>query len=138
MYGKYQHTVDNKGRIFVPSKLREDLGETFFVMPGIENCLNVYTQAGWQVMQDKINEPPLAKRAGLRVLMGNICECTPDKQGRFLIPTELRDYAGLKQEVTFLGQGDHAEIWDAETYRKTEEEKLSPEYMRSILEALEI
>lgn len=138
MYGKYNHSVDAKGRIFVPAKLRETLGETFFVMPGIENCLNVYTAEGWQKVQDKINELPLAKRASLRVLMGNIFECAPDKQGRFLLPTELRDYAGLKQEVTFLGQGDHAEIWDAETYRTAEADKLSPDYMRSVMEALEI
>lgn len=138
MYGKYQHSVDAKGRIFVPSKLRETLGETFFVMPGIENCLNVYTFEGWQKVQEKINELPLAKRASLRVLMSNICECTPDKQGRFLLPAELRQYAGLTQEVIFLGQGDHAEIWDAETYRETETAKLSPAYMRSVIEALEI
>lgn len=138
MYGKFAHTLDAKGRIFVPAKLRETLGETFFVMPGLDNCLNVYTREGWQRVQEKINEMPLAKRAGLRILLGNICECTPDKQGRFLIPTELREYAGLSQEITFLGQGDHAEIWDAETYRRTESEELSPAYMRSVMEALEI
>lgn len=138
MYGKFEHTVDAKGRIFVPSKLRETLGETFFVMPGIENCLNVYTREGWQKLQDKINELPLTKRAGLRVLLSNICECTPDKQGRFLLPAELRGYANLTQNVTFLGQGDHAEIWDADTYSSTEAEKLSPAYMRSVMEALEI
>lgn len=138
MYGKYNHTVDAKGRIFVPSKMREILGETFFVMPGIENCLNVYTFTEWQKVQEKINALPLSKRTGLRVLLSNICECTPDKQGRFLLPAELRQYAGLKQEVTFLGQGDHAEIWDAETYQAAETEKLSPAYMQSVMEALEI
>lgn len=138
MYGKFNHTVDAKGRIFVPSKLRESLGETFYVMPGIENCLNIYNLEGWKKVQEKIDQLPLAKRAGLRVLMSNICECTPDKQGRVLLPAELRKYAGLTQEVTFLGQGDHAEIWDAETYCAAETAKLSPDYMRSVMEALEI
>ena len=138
MYGKYEHTLDAKGRVFVPAKLRETLGETFFVMPGLENCLNVYTREGWQRLQDKINQLPMARRAGLRVLLSNICECTPDKQGRVLLPAELRAYAALEQDVIFLGQGDHSEIWNAELYRASEAENLSPEYVRSVMEALEI
>jgi len=138
MYGKYEHTLDAKGRVFVPAKLRETLGETFFVMPGLENCLNVYTREGWQRLQDKINQLPMARRAGLRVLLSNICECTPDKQGRVLLPAELRAYAALEQDVIFLGQGDHSEIWNAALYRETEAENLSPEYVRSVMEALEI
>ncbi len=138
MYGKFDISVDVKGRIFVPAKLRETLGETFLIMPGLERCLNVYTAESWQMVQDKINQMPLAKRAGLRVLLSNICECTPDKQGRILLPQNLREYAKLSQDAVFLGQGDHAEIWDTQRYLDTEEEALSPEYMRSVMEALEI
>lgn len=138
MYGKFHHSVDNKGRIFVPSKLRDELGETFYVMPGTETCLNVYNRESWQAVQEKINAIPLSARGDLRFFLSNICECTPDKQGRFLLPAELRDYAELGQEVTFLGQGDHAEIWASDKYRSDEEKKLSPAYMRSVMEALNI
>ena len=138
MYGKFDISVDAKGRIFVPAKLRETLGETFLVMPGLDRCLNVYTAESWQKVQDKINEMPLAKRSKLRVLLSNICECTPDKQGRILLPQNLREYAKLSQDAVFLGQGDHAEVWDTQRYLGTEEEALSPEYMQSVMEALEI
>ena len=138
MFGRFDINVDDKGRIFVPAKLRETLGETFLVMPGLERCLNVYTEAGWQVIQARINEMPLAKRAKLRVLLSNIYECKPDKQGRIALHPRLREYAKLSQEIVFLGQGDHAEIWDAARYAGTEEEELSPEYMRSVMEDLEI
>ena len=138
MYGKYEHTVDAKGRLFVPSKLRENLGETFYVMPGSDTCLNVYSTAGWEKVQQRINAIPLSRRGDVRILLSNIQECTPDKQGRFLLTPELRQYASLEQEVTFLGQGDHVEIWNREVYKASEEQKLSPAYMRSIMEALEI
>lgn len=138
MYGKYEHTVDAKGRLFVPSKLRENLGETFYVMPGSDTCLNVYSTAGWEKVQQRINAIPLSRRGDVRILLSNIQECTPDKQGRFLLTPELRQYASLEQEVTFLGQGDHVEIWNRDVYKASEEQKLSPAYMRSIMEALEI
>lgn len=138
MYGKYDHTVDTKGRLFVPSKLREHLGETFYVMPGSDACLNVYSTEGWAKVQERINAIPLSKRGDVRILLGNILECSPDKQGRFLLSPELRQYANLQQEVTILGQGDHVEIWSRDAYRAAEDQKLSPAYMRSIMEALEI
>lgn len=138
MYGKYEHTVDAKGRLFVPSKLRENLGETFYVMPGSDTCLNVYSTEGWARVQERINAIPLSRRGDVRILLSNIQECTPDKQGRFLLTPELRQYASLEQEVTFLGQGDHVEIWSRDVYRANEEQKLSPAYMRSIMEDLGI
>ena len=138
MYGKYDHTVDAKGRLFVPSKLREHLGETFYVMPGTDTCLNVYSRQGWEQVQERINAIPLSKRRGIRFLLGNVLECSPDKQGRFLLTPELRQYASLEQEVTILGQGDHVEIWARDAYRAEEEEKLTPEYIRSVMEELEI
>jgi len=138
MYGKYEHTVDAKGRLFVPSKLREGLGETFYVMPGSDTCLNLYSTEGWARVQERINAIPVSKRGDVRFLLSNIQECTPDKQGRFLLTPELRQYASLEQEVTFLGQGDHVEIWARDAYKLGEEQKLTPAYMRSIMEDLGI
>ena len=138
MYGEYKHNLDAKGRIFVPAKLRDELGETFYVMPGLQGYLLVYSREKWQPIQDKIDAMPLTKRKDLRQLMANLEECSPDKQGRILLPAKLRTYAGLQQEITFLGQGDHAEIWDTAAYEQEVAAQLTPEYLCAAMEALEI
>ena len=137
MVGKYRHTVDPKGRLFVPAKLREELGDSFYVTLGLEHCLSVYTEAGWQAIVDKYNALPMSQARKMRFLFANAAKCEPDKQGRFLIPAELREYAGLRDEVTFLGQAGHAEIWDSATYDALEAETLTPEYMASVMEELD-
>ena len=137
MVGKYRHNVDPKGRLFVPAKLREELGESFYVTLGLEHCLSVYTEAGWQAIVDKYNALPMSQARKMRFLFANAAKCEPDKQGSFLIPTELRDYAGLKDEVMFVGLAGHAEIWDSATYDALEAETLTPEYMASVMEELD-
>ena len=137
MVGKYRHNVDPKGRLFVPAKLREELGESFYVTLGLEHCLSVYTEAGWQAIVDKYNALRMSQARKMRFLFANAAKCEPDKQGRFLIPTELRDYAGLKDEVMFVGLAGHAEIWDSATYDALEAETLTPEYMASVMEELD-
>ena len=72
----------------------------------------------------------------MRFFFANAAKCEPDKQGRFLIPTTLRDYAGLRQEVVFIGQAGHAEIWDAEAYDRLEQETLTPENLAAVMEEL--
>ena len=130
MYGKYKHTVDPKGRLFVPSKLRDELGEAFYVTLGLDHCLSVYTETGWQAILDKYNALPISQARKMRFLFANAAKCEPDKQGRFLIPTELRQYAGIRQE------GGHAEIWDSEAYDKLEQETLTPENLAQVMEEL--
>ena len=136
MYGKYKHTVDPKGRLFVPSKLRDELGEAFYVTLGLDHCLSVYTETGWQAILDKYNALPISQARKMRFLFANAAKCEPDKQGRFLIPTELRQYAGIRQEVTFIGQGGRAEIWNSETYEEQEREMLTPENLAATMEEL--
>ena len=99
-------------------------------------CLSVYTEAGWQSILDKYNALPISQARKMRFLFANAAKCEPDKQGRFLIPTELRQYAGIRQEVTFIGQGGHAEIWDSEAYDKLEMETLTPENLAQVMEEL--
>ena len=137
MVGKYKHTVDPKGRLFVPSKLRDELGASFYVTLGLDHCLSVYTEEGWQAIVDKYNALPISQARKMRFLFANAAKCEPDKQGRFLIPTTLRDYAGLKQEVTFIGQAGHAEIWDSDTYDALESECLTPEALAAAMEELD-
>ena len=137
MVGKYVHTVDPKGRLFVPSKLRDELGDSFYVTLGLDHCLSVYTEEGWQAIVDKYNALPISQARKMRFLFANAAKCEPDKQGRFLIPTTLREYAGLKQEVTFIGQAGHAEIWDSEAYDRLEAETLTPENLAAVMEELD-
>ena len=136
MYGKYRHTVDPKGRLIVPSKLRDELGDAFYVTLGLDHCLTVYTEEGWQGILDRYNAMPISQSRKIRFLFANAAKCEPDKQGRFLLPTELREYAGLQQEVPFIGQGGHAEIWDSGTYDALEKETLTPENLAAAMEEL--
>ena len=137
MYGKYKHSVDPKGRLFVPSKLREELGEAFYVTLGLDHCLSVYTEAGWQAILDKYNALPISQARKMRFLFANAAKCEPDKQGRFLLPDDLRKYAGIQQEVYFLGQAGRAEIWAAERYEE-EEANVSTEELAALMEEIGI
>ena len=136
MYGKYRHSVDPKGRLFVPAKLREELGEAFYVTLGSARCLTVYTQSSWDAFMEKSNAVPLHQYGSLRFLLANVVKCEPDKQGRFLLPTELRAFANITQNVVFIGQGSHAEIWDAEAYDALEQEQLKPENLLAAMKEL--
>ena len=137
MIGKYTHNMDAKGRLFVPSKLREKLGEVFYVMIGLDNSLLVYPEEKWLAVSESFNSVKLSQSATLRYIRANVARCEPDKQGRFVIPQILRDYAGLTDDVTFLCEGDHAEIWDAKRYAAKEAAFLGePGMLASALEEL--
>ncbi|MEA4965803.1 MAG: division/cell wall cluster transcriptional repressor MraZ [Oscillospiraceae bacterium] len=136
MYGRYDHAVDPKGRLFVPARLRDELGGAFYVTLGLDHCLSVYTEEGWARILDKFNSLPISQSTKMRFLFANAAQCEPDKQGRFLLPAELRQYAGIGQEVTFIGQGSRAEIWNTETYRQIEAETLTPENLKAVMEEL--
>ena len=124
MFGKYKHSVDEKGRLFVPSKLRDELGSTFYVTLGLDHCLSVYTEAGWKAIVDKYNALPIVQARKMRFLFANAAKC------------ELRQYAGLSSEVTFIGQGGHAEIWDSAAYDELEQQTLTPENLAAVMEEL--
>ncbi len=114
MTGSWKCSLDAKGRIAVPAKLRSELGERFHVTKGAEGCLSAYSQESWDEMSAKIKTyPPARQRVLRRMLFANATTCEPDAQGRILLPKELRDYAELGREVAFIGVGDTAEIWDS-------------------------
>mgnify|MGYP002555401145 FL=1 len=120
MTGQYAHNIDAKGRLFIPARLREELGQTFHVTIGLDHCLSIYSDENWNVLVEKIHEMPYNKARGLRVLSANAVDCEPDAQGRILIPTKLREYAGLQKEVVVIGSFDRAEIWNAERWAREE------------------
>ena len=117
MIGKYPAKLDDKSRLFVPSKLRTELGETFFVTLGVNcghRCLTVYTDEEWQKLSDNYNALSISQRAGATSLIFmNAAECSPDKQFRFGLTPFLLNYAGIDREVMIVGRAGQAEIWDA-------------------------
>ena len=136
MYGKYKHTLDSKGRLFVPSKLREELGSSFYISKSPDACITIYPEAEWQKVINRFNELPASKTRTMRYFFANVCKCEPDKQGRFLLPEDFRTYAGIDQEVIFLGQAGRAEIWAAERYEAEEKKFLTPEAIAAVMEEL--
>lgn len=134
--GEYQHSIDAKGRLFIPARLREKLGDVFYVTIGIDKCLSVYPMSMWNDIEQKTNALPLAKARAMRFFFANACRCELDAQGRILLPQKLRNYADLKKDVTVIGAMNHAEIWDSENYRKMEEEMLTPAYLAEVMEDL--
>ena len=114
LIGEYQHNIDAKGRVIVPAKFREDLGELFYVTKGLDGCLFVLSLPEWQRLQDKVEAMPISKARGLqRFFFSGAAEAEVDKQGRILLPQQLRDHAGLTKDITFIGASSRAEIWDS-------------------------
>ena len=112
--GTYQHTVDAKGRLFLPARLREELGDRFTVTKGLDRCLAVYPAAEWEVLEARIRALPMSKSRDLqRFFFSAAFDAELDSQGRILLPAGLREFAGLGREVTIIGASNHAEIWDA-------------------------
>ena len=116
MRGEYQHNIDAKGRLIFPIKLREALGEHFVIFKGLDNCINVYSQEKWAAFEQQLAALPSKARKVQRFFSAN-CECEPDAQGRILIPQTLREYAGLRKDVTVIGMIDHVEIWDSAAWK---------------------
>lgn len=119
--GEFQHTIDPKGRLIMPSKFREALGEKFVATKGLDNCLFVYPQGEWQALEQKLKSLPFTKadaRAFVRFFFSGATECEVDKQGRILLPANLREYAKLDKDVVVLGVSTRVEIWSKEVWDK--------------------
>lgn len=119
--GEHQHTIDPKGRLIVPAKFREELGERFVATKGLDNCLFVYPMEEWKVLEQKLKGLPFTKadaRAFVRFFFSGATECELDKQGRILIPGNLREYAKLDKDVVVIGVSSRVEIWSKENWEK--------------------
>lgn len=142
MIGKYPAKVDEKGRLFVPAKLREELGDVFYVTIGTSNnrrCLTMYTKESWKKLNDKFDALPLSQKSGAAsFIFYNAVECTPDKQYRFLLSAGLFQYAGINRDVIIVGRSGQAEIWDAATFNQYEQTELTPENLLASLEAISL
>ena len=136
MTGEYSHTIDAKGRLFIPAKLREELGSTFYVTIGMDACLSLYSLDSWNSFTEKFNELPYSRSRRMRPLFANAARCELDTQGRILIPQKLRQYANLKKDVVVIGVASRAEIWDAAAWREIEEQQLTSENLAEVMEEL--
>ncbi|MGM0688252.1 MAG: division/cell wall cluster transcriptional repressor MraZ [Bacillota bacterium] len=118
--GEYQHTLDGKGRVIIPSRLRDGLGERFVVTRGLDQCLFVYPSSEWVRLEQKLKQLPFTKRdsrAFSRLFFSGAMEVETDKQGRVLIPHNLREYAGIEKDVMFIGVSNRVEVWSEEAWK---------------------
>ena len=114
--GQYQHSIDAKGRVSIPAKFRDALGESFVITQGLDNCLFVYPMNEWQALEDKLKKLSFTKakaRAFSRLFFSGADGVEPDKLGRALVAAHLRKFAGLDKEVIIIGVGNRLEIWDS-------------------------
>ncbi len=120
--GSYYNTIDAKGRVFIPTKLRYSLGERIWLVKGIDTCLYLFTGDGWADFKDKYIANRTKKDAKARMLqrflLGGAHELEIDRQGRINLPQDLVGYAGIEKDVAFVGCDDLIELWNAETYSK--------------------
>ena len=140
MIGKYPAKLDDKNRLFVPAKLRSELGQEFFVTLGVNcghRCLTVYTAQDFQTLTENYNALPISQRsAATSLIFMNAAECSPDKQFRFSLTQFLLNNAGIKRDVMIVGRAGQAEIWDADEFAAFETENLTPEKLMASLEAI--
>ena len=119
-YGNYQHTLDVKGRVFVPSRFRDGLEDGFMLTKGLDGCLAAYPMDEWDALAEQMDGSSSFtqkdNREFIRFLYANATECEMDKQGRIGIPVDLREFAGLTKEVYFTGARKHFEVWDYESW----------------------
>ena len=137
MTGEYQHALDNKGRIFIPARLREELGQAVFVTLSMDRCLSVYSKENWDLLTEKVNALPYVRQRKMRPLFAYAVRCDLDAQGRILLPQNLRDWAGLVKNVTVVGCDNLAEVWDSDSWHAVFEAETAPENIASVLEELE-
>ena len=117
--GEYHHSIDDKGRLIIPSKFREELGNKFIITRGIENCLVVYSLESWEKIVNKLETLPFTKkdaRAFIRFFLSGASEAEFDKQGRINITSPLISYANITKECVVIGTGDRLEIWSEESW----------------------
>lgn len=124
--GEYRPSLDDKGRLILPAKLREGLGHGFYLTKGLDRCLFIFPEGEWSQLEAKLQSLPFTRsdvRAFTRFFFAGASDGEMDKQGRVLIPPTLREYAGLQKETVVIGVGSRVEIWSAEQWEEYNRER---------------
>ena len=137
MTGEYQHSLDAKGRLFIPARLREELGTEFYVTISADTCLCAYSAENWQKFSDKIGAMPYKDQRKMRALHAFAAKCELDAQGRVLLPQTLREHAKLEKSVTVLGANNHAEFWNSDLWAEIRDTEMSPENIAALMQELD-
>lgn len=138
-FGEYEHTIDAKGRVIIPAKLRESLGDTFMITKGLDGCLFIYPMEQWTAFETKLQALPLSQpdaRAFARFFFSGATEGELDKQGRVMLPPNLREYAKLSKEVLITGAGSRLEIWSKDVRDGYLADSQTPEEMAAAMSDL--
>ena len=125
LLGEYENSLDAKGRLIMPAKLREDIGEKFIITKGLDGCLFAFSLEEWKNFEQKLRSLPISNkdaRAFSRFFFAGAIDCEIDKQGRFLISSNLRDFAELTKEVVIIGMDSRIEIWSKDKWQKCDDE----------------
>lgn len=118
--GEYQHGLDTKGRLIIPAKFREELGEGAVITRGLDNCLFLFPREEWAILETKLKALPLTKsdaRQFVRFLFSGATECEMDKQGRIILPSNLREFALIEKDAVVIGVSSRIEIWSRERWQ---------------------
>lgn len=130
LIGEYEHSLDDKGRLIMPAKFREDIGEKFIVTKGLDGCLFAFSLEEWKVFEQKLRALPISNkdaRAFSRFFFAGAIDCELDKQGRFLISNNLRGFAELLKDVIIIGMESRIEIWNKDKWEKCDEDMSADE-----------
>lgn len=125
--GEYQHSIDAKGRVIIPAKFRDELGDKFILTRGLDNCLFIFPQEEWEKFEEKLLNLPVASkdaRAFVRYFFSSAVECEIDKQGRLTVPQNLKDHARIEKEIVTIGVMSRVEIWSKHEWESYGDENL--------------
>jgi len=119
--GEYRHSLDNKNRLIMPAKFRDELGQNFVITKGLDNCLFIYSGEEWKIIESKLKALPMTNkdaRAFVRFFFAGATECEIDKQGRALIPSNLKEFAKIDKDAVIIGVSTRLELWSLEEWNK--------------------
>lgn len=138
MTGTYEHSLDNAGRLIVPSKLRDKLGCKFYLAVGVKENLTLYPMEAWAKLQERVSALSTAQAAQMDLFFANAQLCEADKQWRFQVPSNLKLYAGIDRDVVITGNNDRAQIWSAANWKAKTAQELNPANIAALLGSLDI